>query len=400
MRYLCLVSALLAAGASLPLHAQDVTFGGQIRPRFEYREPAGDRDDGFTSMRVRADIVAALDRNIRLFVQVQDVRLFGEESNTLTDFSADNLDLHQAFIEVNHSGDAGFGLRVGRQQVNLGGQRLVGAVDWTQQARAFDGVRLRYEWTRGTVDLLGFKTGEATSAAVDQDSEFSGVYARFPDIGSSNVELYGFFRRDLAPDTDPTADTKEGTAGARILGEAGRITYRLEGSYQFGDRDGLDVQAFMFGGRLGAALTDRITVAAWYDFLSGDDNATDNEVKVFHTLFATNHLFYGLADLFTDIPTHTAGFGLQDIAVKAAIEPREDVTVGVDFHEFLFAKKAPGNVRKIGEEIDVTVAHRYSSNLSVQAGYSYIFQGTGFETTLARLSEDMQWAYLMLNATF
>lgn len=400
MRYVCLVSALLVAGASLPLHAQDVTFGGQIRPRYEYREPAGNRDDAFTSMRVRAYIQAALEHNIRLFVQLQDVRFFGEETNTLNDFSADNFDLHQGYIELNHSGDAGFGLRVGRQEVSLGGQRLVGPVGWTQQGRAFDGARVRYEWTRGTIDLLGFKTGEATSPAVGEDSEFSGVYARFPDVGSSDVELYGFFRRDLAPATNATADTKEGTAGARILGEAGRISYRFEGSYQFGDRDGLDVKAFMFGGRLGAALTDRITVTGWYDFLSGDDNPTDNEVKVFETLFATNHLFYGLADLFTDIPTNTAGYGLQDIAVKAAVTPREDVTVGVDFHQFLFAKKAPGNVRKIGEEIDATVAHRYSENLSVQAGYSYIFNGTGFETTLARLTENMQWAYLMLNASF
>ncbi len=44
MRYISVLSALLIAGASLPLHAQQVTLGGQIRPRFEYREPAGDGD--------------------------------------------------------------------------------------------------------------------------------------------------------------------------------------------------------------------------------------------------------------------------------------------------------------------------------------------------------------------
>ena len=143
MRYISALSALLVAGASLPLHAQQVTLGGQVRPRFEYREPAGNRDDGATSMRVRVNLSALLERNVQAFIQLQDVRFFGEETNTLGDFSADNFDLHQGYLELNHSGDAGFALRVGRQEVNFGGERLVGAVGWTQQARSFDGARGR-----------------------------------------------------------------------------------------------------------------------------------------------------------------------------------------------------------------------------------------------------------------
>ena len=399
MKYTGIASALLVCAASLPVHAQDVTFGGQIRPRFEYREPAGNRDDSFTSMRTRLDLSALLERNVRVFVQLQDVRFFGEETNTLTDFSADNLDLHQGYLQVSHTGDAGFALSVGRQEVNLGGQRLVGAVGWTQQGRSFDGARVRYDWANGWVDLLGFKTGEATATQIGQDSEFSGAYAHLRDVGSGNLEIYGFFRRDLAPDTDPTADTKEWSAGARFDGQGANFRYRFEGTYQFGDRNGIDVKAVMFGGRVGYVFSDQVTITAWYDYLSGDDDATDGTVKVFNTLFATNHKFYGLADLFLDIPTHTSGLGLQDLALKGAFRLREDVNVGIDLHEFLFAKQGTMVSRRIGEEIDVTVSHRYSPNLSVQAGYSYIFQGDGFRD-LGRLSEDMQWAYLMLNAAF
>ena len=399
MRYISFLSALLIAGASLPLHAQDITLGGQVRPRFEYREPAGNGDDGATSMRVRVHLSALLERNVRVFIQLQDVRFFGEETNTLGDFSADNLDLHQGYLELNHGGDAGFALRVGRQEVNFGGQRLVGAVGWTQQARSFDGALGRYDWAEGSVNFFGFKTGEATSAAVSEDSEFSGAYAQFRGVGGGNLELYGFFRRDLAPTTDPTADTKEGTAGVRIDGQGGKVKYRFEGTYQFGDRDGVDVEAFMFGGRLGFVLSPKVTVTAWYDFLSGDDDPADGTVKVFDTLFPTNHKFYGLADLFLNIPVHTGGLGLQDIALKGAFKLRDDLNLGIDLHQFLFAKEAAGNIRRIGEEIDVTLSHRYAPNLLIQAGYSYVVQGTGFRD-LGSLSEDMQWAYLMLNATF
>ena len=164
MKYITVVCALLVVGGSLPLDAQQVTLGGQIRPRFEFREPAANGDDGFTSMRARINLSALLERNVRVFLQLQDVRLWGEETGTLSDFRADNFDLHQGYIEVGHSGDTGFDLRVGRQEIALGGERLVGPVGWTQQGQAFDGVRALYEWPKGSVNVLGFKTGEAIAA--------------------------------------------------------------------------------------------------------------------------------------------------------------------------------------------------------------------------------------------
>ena len=45
---------------------------------------------------------------------------------------ANGLDLHQGYISLGSQGDGLFG-RFGRQEVNFGGQRLVGAVGWTQQ---------------------------------------------------------------------------------------------------------------------------------------------------------------------------------------------------------------------------------------------------------------------------
>ena len=397
MKYICALSALLVAGASLPLQAQEVTFGGQVRPRFEYREPAGGDDDAFTSMRTRLNLSALVERNVRIFIQVQDVRLFGSETNTLTDFSADQLDLHQGYVDLNHSGDVGLAGRIGRQEVNFGGQRLVGAVAWTQQARSFDGIRGRYDWEQGSAAFFAFKTGDASAATVDQDSEFSGAYVQVRDVGSGNLDLYGFYRR--AQDADPDLNTNEGTTGARYVGQSGKVSYRAEATYQYGDRYGDDVKAYMFGGRIGTALTDQVTLTAWYDYLSGDDDPGDNTVKEFNTLFATNHKYYGFADLFLNIPAHTGGYGLQDLAVKGAFQLGNNVSLGADLHAFLFAKQAPGDVRRIGEEIDLTVSHRYSPNLLVQAGYSYVVQGPGFED-LGRLDENMQWLYVMLNATF
>ena len=76
--------------------AQDLSVHGQVRSRSEVRDLGGDSErEWFTSMRVRADFLAAMERGVSVFVQLQDVRIWGEESSTLGDFSADQLDLHQ-----------------------------------------------------------------------------------------------------------------------------------------------------------------------------------------------------------------------------------------------------------------------------------------------------------------
>ena len=41
---------------------------------------------------------------MRAFAQIQDVRVWGEETNTLADFSADRFDLHQAWVELGRVG--------------------------------------------------------------------------------------------------------------------------------------------------------------------------------------------------------------------------------------------------------------------------------------------------------
>lgn len=379
--------------------AQDVTIGGQIRPRTEFRDPTDGGNDGFASMRVRASITASLPRHIRAFIQVQDVRLLGEESNTLTDFRADNFDLHQGYLEVWNADEGTVGVRIGRQALNFGGQRLVGAVEWTQQGRSFDGVRAMVRPSWGTLDLIGFKLGEATSPAVDLDAELVGAYASISDVAGGTLDVYSLYNHITG---DPTGNpsTKQLSVGARLAGIASGLTYRLEGTYQLGERAGVDVGAFMIGARVGVAVADGARVTLWYDYLSGDDDQTDDKIKVFDTLFATNHKYYGFADLFLNIPLHTAGLGLQDIALKGSFAARDDLTLRLDLHEFILAREEPtSGTRRLGEEIDVTGVYRYSQNLTVTGGVSQVLQRDAF-AAIGRLSENMTWAYVMIDVGF
>ena len=389
--------ALLAVAAPLP--GQDVTWSGQVRPRWELRDPAaGDAGtETFTSLRTRVAAAVALTPAVSAFVQLQDVRVFGEETSTLADYRADALDLHQAFVElaVGEGAGGGLGVRVGRQEASYGGQRLVGAVDWTQQGRAFDGARLRLEREAVTLDLFGFQLSEAAVPARGADATFLGTYDVVRLGDGRALDLFALWLRD-----EGAADIDEVTAGLRYVGALGRLAYRVEGALQTGERGGRDVSAWLAGARAGVPLADgRGSATLWYDRLSGDADPGDGEVGVFSTLFATNHRFYGYADLFLDIPAHTAGRGLQDLALKTTFAPADGWSLGLDLHAFRAADAAGLSSARFGEEVDATVSRALAPGVRLTGGFSWVLQGPAL-AEIGRLSEDLGWGFLMLDAAF
>ncbi|MFT5090219.1 MAG: hypothetical protein ACI8PG_004598, partial [Planctomycetota bacterium] len=353
------------------------------------RDPSiGGDGDSFTTMRTRLQAKATLERQTSAFIQWQDVRLWGEESNTLGDFDADHIDVHQAYIDFKNFADYGFDLRLGRQEINLGGQRLVGAVGWTSQGRSFDGARLALTPGGTKIDLLGIRLADATAATHDDNAYLAGAYATLP--GAFNLELYLLYN-------SAGAATDQITLGLRRSGKAGAFPYRVEAAYQTGERDGQDVAALLVGLRAGTKL-GKGTATLWYDYLSGDDDPGDGETKVFDTLFATNHKFYGTADLFLNIPVHTASRGLQDIAFKLSW-PLGAIALKADIHSFSLVEKGGLDSAHLGEEIDLTLSHKYSANVGMTAGLSRVLADDSL-AAIDLLADDATWAFFMVDARF
>ncbi|HUH12859.1 MAG TPA: alginate export family protein, partial [Longimicrobiales bacterium] len=284
-------STALLAGA-LDTGAQTVELGGQVRPRLEFRSPQLDPDPAtvFTSMRTRLWLSAVLQEDVSALVQIQDVRLWGEETSTI-DASADALDFHQAWVELGNPAAGARALRVGRQELAYGEERLLGALDWVQGARAFDGARLRTR--HGDLALDGFAMRLREDEVYPSDASFLGLYGTLPMAGL--LDLYALYN------TEGDDVTDQYTLGGRWVGVPGPLSWRIEAARQVGVRQGLDVAAYLLAVRLGFSLGAVGGAELWYDRLSGDDDPLDDEVRVFDTLFATNHKFYGYMDLFTNI---------------------------------------------------------------------------------------------------
>ncbi len=404
-RYLGAGLAILLLATATAATAQELTFGGELRPRFELRDLVGTEasTNEFTSMRTRASLGVALDRQVSAFVQLQDVRVFGEETSTLTDFSANGLDLHQGWVELGDGLTAPLSVRVGRQEAAYGGQRLVGAVNWAQQARSFDGARVRYRPSEMmVVDGLAFRISDASASGTGIDETLYGLYSTVEAAGS--VDVYGL----LSDWSEPAGDRRVYTLGGRWVSASGPLAWRVEGAYQGGSTGGStasalgfdrDIAAYMLGGRVGTTV-DRLGLTLWYDYLSGDDTPNDNTIRVFDTLFATNHKFYGFMDFFLNIPVHTNQRGLQDLALKATYDLTEGHTLAADLHAFMLAEDAGYESGRIGEELDLTYRWAYTPGVSITGGLSYFLAGADAPAGLGSPTDDQVWGYLMLDVVF
>jgi hypothetical protein len=345
--------------------------------------------------RTRIGARVLLERGIWGFVQLQDVRVWGEEGSTAGDFSADGLDLHQGFIQFGAEG-ADRSLRLGRFEQNYGGQRLVGALNWAQQARAFDGARGRVRLSGNVVaDGFAFQLSESSSIVRNLDAVFTGAYVVWDVAEGRSLDLF-----TLWLDEEQTGgDNRTLTSGLRYVGTQGVFSYRGEATLQRGERGGRDVSAWMAGARVGRAFNEgRTTVTLWYDYLSGSAPG-DAEDGSFDTLFGTNHKFYGYADLFLNLPVQTQGRGFQDLAVKTRWTVTDGWTLTADLHRFLVAEDEglPGG--HLANELDVVVTHPLVPGLTLSGGVARVWAGEALGPVRG-IADDVNFAYLMVDLTF
>lgn len=387
MIILFMVQTVPAGEPPLQLRSEDGDFGLafslQYRPRFEYNEAKDfteETDNEFVSHRARLGLQATYKDFTEVFLQVQDVRLWGEEASTLGDFDADGFDLHQGYLLMKYD-DRCF-LKLGRQEIAFDGHRIIGTVNWAQQARAFDGIHAGYRSERYSFSAVYSKLTEGDLAGGDDADLFI-----FHGSVKPTEALYVSFL--VVHDYHDPFDINRWTFGPHATFEAGGFHATIEGYGQLGERETAsafsageaDYAAFLASARVGYTRdsTEKLTLDIWFDYLSGDEDPTDDTIEVFDTLFATNHKFYGFMDLFLNIPAHTGGLGLMDLGAMARCKAHERVTCRLDFHHFRTAEDTPTGESFLGNELDFTLKIPCPRGVTFSGGISVFMQGEAME---------------------
>ncbi len=361
--------------------AAQFSLSGQFKPRLEFRNGYRvlARDDAkpaaFVSQRSRL-IFEFRKSNLETKFSVQDVRVWGDEPQ-LSNLS--NAAVHEAWAQL---GIADYwAIRLGRQELVYDDHRLLGNVEWLQQARSHDALVVLHQ-------KEGFTTHLGLAYNNEQETLFRGDYtlANYRALGflwlkktyDSGLALSFTSVTDGLEDEEGSLHYRS-TLGPHVQYNVGQYSLTTTFYYQLGETVGnLDISAFLFSLN-NTFKFDKSNIGVGLDYVSGTDglDPSNDKVRSFHTLYATNHKFYGFMDYFLNIPVDTKGGGLIDVFAKMNSSTGSKSFFDAHLHYFLLANRVqdPGDPNNsldsgLGLELDLVYSLNIQPEVQLKLGWS------------------------------
>lgn len=174
IRLLCTIPGILAISVSMA----QFSVSAQLRTRTEVRNGLGNlvlkgsKAAAFISQRTRIGFGYKWDR-VNFNCTLQDVRVWGQDASTISNADGARLMLHEGWAELTLANQADstvkfkwvdqLSLKIGRQELNYDDVRLIGNLDWLQQARRHDMALLKLIHKGWQADL-GFAFNQNSDA--------------------------------------------------------------------------------------------------------------------------------------------------------------------------------------------------------------------------------------------
>ena len=358
---------------------------------------------------------------------------------------ADVIDLNQAYVTIGNLKEFPLSLKVGRQELVYGEERLVGISGWNNIARVFDAAKVRWQNEWFAADAFTSRPVIPEDGRFNKANDydwFSGIYATTTKIPKHLLDVY-FFSRNVSPEAinaEPRPQFPQPgardiyTVGGRFKSQPGQMgswDYSVEGAYQFGDfRDRrlgvssprLTQDAFMVVLQGGYTFTNAWAtprLGAEYSYSSGDDNPHDGTHGTFDNLFPTNHKFYGYMD-FMSLQN------IQDVRAIFQLKPLSRLSLALEGHGFWLANTHdsfynvsgsprggltsgggsnyginPGGSAFVGTELDAVAGYAVTRYALLEVGYGHFFTGDYIHQSLSVAgSRDADYIYTQATISF
>ena len=333
----------------LPLGADGelwLTIGGEYRAKAETLDVpnfgVSPADHAYLARGQRFELDGDLHSTtgLRLFVQLSSGLETGRKPAERP-FDRSDPDLAQAFVELPLAMlGAPTTLRLGRQELDLGGNRLVSVRDPANLRRAFDMVRV--ETRPFGAEFVGFwgrplvnRPGAFDDGAPNSETFYGATLRLRPRVAAAptTLDLFWFGRdRDKAVFEDAAGRDRRRVVGLRLSGRWkaaawGATDVAVQAAYQYGRVGAADVSAYGMAVDLGwswaqAPLTPRLGLNL--GLASGDRRRGDSRLNTYDPLYP--NLGY-----FTDAPeAYPSNF--RDVQPSLTLHPLPsvDLKLGVD----------------------------------------------------------------------
>lgn len=406
-----------------------VKITGMVRVRPEVKENFAFDDSqryNFVGNKVWLTAEKEFKDKTKVVITLQDARVWGGQNPTIIDTGAEQqaTDIREAYVQLKNFAWSPFDLKVGRQKIALGEEMLVGALDWANVGRSFDGARLI--WNTSVNDLSIFSTiiqennsndlNNLNSAKNTEAKYFSGIYNTAKIHKSFWLDAFVFARNQEGINRH---GEQLYTGGLRFHNrtEAGNktasdqlIDYSIDVAYQGGQNGGRQIEAYGGVAFLGVNFNPgmKMRLGGQGAYGSGGDS-TGDKYYTFDPMYPTPHYQFGQADM-------TSWRNLAGGGVNYTIWLTPEFDLKFDYwyamrastNDYWYAISGLENKttaiasfngeKQLYQEFGLLANYRARSYLAFQAGYSYAMRGKAMDA--ANKSGDYQFAYLMSTISF
>lgn len=287
---------------------------------------------------------------------------------------------------------------IGRQKIALGDQRLIGPLEWANQARSFDGAR----YQSGSWDACFFGVGVSANRPLDAKV---GLVSFKSDLGTTSY----IFKSDQVGVTD----TRVHTLDHLWKDSDGPTKYEVELALQTGNVGTKDLDAYALHAGMKTPIGRSMQIQLDGNIASGGQSST--HTKSFDNLYPTNHLYYGSADM-------VGWKNMQEIAIGAHYSVDTYSKMSLTFHRFwLFdetdswygaggsANKRPGGTfsdssgssgNDVGTEINLDFGKSFGENGIINTGIAWFVPGRFIKNQLGGTAKTQTWFYFSYGVKF
>ncbi|OWK43129.1 hypothetical protein FRUB_02728 [Fimbriiglobus ruber] len=379
--------------------------GGELRNRYmsEYNSRLTANNNNYDLARARLNADLWYGDSFRVFAEF--IGAYSSPQNLAplpTDINkADFLNL---FVDVkifDLDGKPGY-VRVGRQELALGSQRLVSPLDWSNTLRTFQGVRATRTGEDWDADLFWVKPMVLNPNQLDSwddTQDFAGGYLTYHPTKTSLIDGYYLMLDSRLPTTQlglTRGPFTLNTFGSRYAGNQGSFLWDFEGAMQLGTINSTGSRQDVVAGMATAGLGYNFKDVAWnptlwlyYDYASGGNNGTGTD-HTFNQLFPFGHYYLGWTDL-------VGRQNIQDLNLHLYLYPTPWITLWIQYHHFWLADSTDALYNKsgvayrrdatgaagndVGQEVDFNVNFHLTKHVDIFTGYSYLFGGEFLKKT-------------------
>jgi hypothetical protein len=406
----------------------DVTlaFGGQFWYRHmratDARLNAAGRNNSFNLTRLRVHTDIWYQDKVRVFAEFLDARMWGEQLSPLG-IDRQHTDMLSLFMDVKLGEATAFGkrgkayVRVGRQELTYGSQRLISSLDWVNTRRTFQGVKTFYHSPKLDLDTFWVRPMTTQPNSFDQwnkKKDFVGVWGTYKPKKGDAFDLYFLSLMDGSGKATGQGGVKGNsvvhTIGSRYIGTYKRLLFELEGMYQFGKNSNQDISAGAVAVGAGYRIPLPFNPTAWlrYDYASGDNNLQEgSSSNTFNHLFPFGNYYMGWLD-------RVGRKNIHDFNAQFSLHPQRWLTFISQYHRYYLAEKkdflynagGAGTLRDatgqsgshVGDEIDVRFNVHVDRHQDILVGYSKMWAGQFMKATRPGINPDL--FYVQYNFRF